>query len=120
MCIVACVIVCYHCVQFKIVQQFCAMRLLYDMIRYREQPHEKYRTNIHREQTYRDHLVGILGQEVKRVTDSTIRNGALLLKTSSIHQTALLMKWQSFGGLPLKVTPADNLNQVEGSPPQII
>ena len=49
------------------------------------------------------------------MTDSTIRSGALLLKTSSIHQTALLMKWQSCGGLPLKVTPADNLNQVEGT-----
>ena len=63
----------------------------------------------------RDHLVGILGQAVKQVTVSAIRSGALLLKTSSIEQTSLLMKWRSFGGLPLKVTPADSMNQVEGT-----
>ena len=62
----------------------------------------------------RDRLVTLLGSAVTQVDVSALRSGALLLKTSNFEQSTALMGWDSFDGLPLKVIPAENLNQVEG------
>ena len=62
----------------------------------------------------RDQLVSLLGSAVTQVAVSAIRSGALLIKTSNIDQTEVLLGWSSFAGNPIKVIPADKLNQVEG------
>ena len=56
----------------------------------------------------------LLGSAVTQMDVSALRSGALLLKTSNFEQSTALMGWDSFDGLPLKVIPDENLNQVEG------
>ena len=60
----------------------------------------------------RDVLKGMLACAPKEV--SAIRSGALLIQTRDLSQTDALLKWKSFEGEEIRVTPADRLNQKEG------
>lgn len=60
----------------------------------------------------RDTLGQVLDSPPQKV--STLRSGALLIKTGSDRQVDTLLGWTSFMGKDIHVFPADRLNQKEG------